>query len=338
MKVKGIHRTTKKLKDGSERVYFYAWRGGPRLEGEPGSDEFMQSYLDAKKKARLRFTDPDTFGALLKEYQGAPEFAKLRASTRRDYLRTLDRIAEKFEDMPIVALDDLAVRAEFKAFRDTFADRPREADRVWAVLKRVLNVAKDKGRIRWNPCEGGGKLYDGSRAEFIWNAPDIALFEARAPHHLFGPFLAALETGQRQGDILALRWNQYDGTHIRLVQSKGRKPVSVRASSRLKAHLDSLSRVSTHVFVTSRGTPWTSDGYQASFRKLTTKLGLSHLNFHDLRGTFITMRRREGASIEEIAAVTRHSIKDVREVLEKHYLAFDQSFADGVILRMERNR
>jgi integrase len=34
--------------------------------------------------------------------------------------------------------------------------------------------------------------------------------------------LLALWTGQRQADLISLTWTQYDGTHIRLRQSKGR--------------------------------------------------------------------------------------------------------------------
>jgi len=29
------------------RSYYYAWRGGPRLRGEPGTPEFMASYNEA---------------------------------------------------------------------------------------------------------------------------------------------------------------------------------------------------------------------------------------------------------------------------------------------------
>jgi hypothetical protein len=56
-----------------------------------------------------------------------------------------------------------------------------------------------------------------------------------------------------------------------------------------------------------------------------------------LRGTFITDRRREGSTTEQIASITGHSISEVGRVLEKHYLATDQQTRDAVILRMEKN-
>lgn len=66
------------------------------------------------------------------------------------------------------------------------------------------------------------------------------------------------------------------------------------------------------------------------------RLGIAGVTFHDLRGTFITERRREGSTVEQIASVTGHSISEVGKVLEKHYLADDQQTSDAVILRMER--
>src|SRR6516225_11109317 len=41
---KGLHWTAAKLADGTSKNYWYAWRGGPRLRGEPGSPEFVADY------------------------------------------------------------------------------------------------------------------------------------------------------------------------------------------------------------------------------------------------------------------------------------------------------
>lgn len=44
VKLKGIASATKKLADGRKVKYYYAWRGGPKLQGQPGSPEFIASY------------------------------------------------------------------------------------------------------------------------------------------------------------------------------------------------------------------------------------------------------------------------------------------------------
>ena len=43
--IKGLHKATARVADGSRRTYWYAWKGGPRLEGEPGTPVFEASYL-----------------------------------------------------------------------------------------------------------------------------------------------------------------------------------------------------------------------------------------------------------------------------------------------------
>jgi hypothetical protein len=49
--LKGIAKVTAK-----GRTYWYAWRGGPRLRGEPGAAEFVASYREAHESLRA----PDT--------------------------------------------------------------------------------------------------------------------------------------------------------------------------------------------------------------------------------------------------------------------------------------
>jgi hypothetical protein len=44
VRLKGINSITKTLADGTRRTYWYAWKGGPPLRGEPGTPEFIHSY------------------------------------------------------------------------------------------------------------------------------------------------------------------------------------------------------------------------------------------------------------------------------------------------------
>jgi hypothetical protein len=54
--LKGINSKRAKLADGSVRTYWYAWKGGPALRGEPGSPEFHASYNEAEGRAAARHT------------------------------------------------------------------------------------------------------------------------------------------------------------------------------------------------------------------------------------------------------------------------------------------
>ena len=47
VRLRGINSISKKLADGTRRTYWYAWKGGPPLRGEPGTPEFVASYNEA---------------------------------------------------------------------------------------------------------------------------------------------------------------------------------------------------------------------------------------------------------------------------------------------------
>ena len=125
------------------------------------------------------------------------------------------------------------------------------------MLARVLSWGLDRGLIAANPCERGGRLYRGSRAEKVWTTADEAAFLAGAPAHLHLPLLLALWTGQRQGDLLRLPWSAYDGKHIRLRQAKTGKPVVILVGAPLKAALDAAPKRSPIILTNSDGKPWT---------------------------------------------------------------------------------
>ena len=204
------------------------------------------------------------------------------------------------------------------------------------MLARVLSWGVDRGLVAANPCERGGRLYRSSRRDNVWTADDESAFLARAPAHLHLPLLLAIWTGQRQGDLLRLPWSAYDGTRIRLRQSKTRTPISIKVGAPLKAALDAALKVSPIILVNSDGKPWTSDGFRASWRKACAAAGISGLTFHDLRGTAVTRLALVGATEAEIVNITGHSLRDVHAILDSHYLARNTALGDSAISKLEK--
>ncbi len=322
MKVKlvGIHRVKKKLADGSEREYFYAWRGGPRMREEPFSLEFTAEYV---RLTRDRPESPyqDAMAGIIKEYLKSPAFLNLKPSTREGYDFAIKRIEADFFDMSAEMISAPGTRRIFLEWRDEIGMKhPRKADLYMSVLKRVLSFAVDREMITRHPLEHVEKISDGTRRDVIWTDAEIAAFKASAPEPLQRALMLALWTGQRQGDLLKLTWNAYDGQAIYLRQSKTGSHVRVKASKELRNCLDNAPRGDAVTILTnSRGKPWTS-GFKSSWRKSVAAAGIKDRTFHDLRGTFITLAYREGASIKEIAEVSGHSEKDAEGIIRKHYL------------------
>jgi integrase len=277
--------------------------------------------------------------SILQGYQASSDFLGCAERTRFDYIRHIKAIEKEFGDFPLSALTDRRTRGVFMAWRDRRAAKSRrQADYAWQVLALILAWALDRGLIAANPCEKGGRLYRGSRAEKIWTADDEARFLADAPAHLHLPLLLALWTGQRQGDLLRLPWSAYDGTHIRLRQSKTGRRVVIRIGAPLKHALDAAPRRSTIILTSKAGRPWTSGGFRASWRIACDAAGITGITFNDLRGTAVTRLALAQATEAEIATITGHSLRDVRSILDAHYLARDPALGDSAITKLEDAR
>ena len=91
---KGLHWTVAKLADGTTKTYWYAWRGGPRLEGKPGEAVFLACY-----NAAIAMKTPASEARLLaltQAYQQSQDFRGLSERTRGDYVRQIAKIEQKF--------------------------------------------------------------------------------------------------------------------------------------------------------------------------------------------------------------------------------------------------
>jgi hypothetical protein len=251
VRLKGINHATKRLADGTIKHYWYAWRGGPLLRGEPGTPEFIASYNEAVAR---KMTAPEgVLSALIGKFEGSPEFENLAPRTKDDYRKQLKLICRDFGDLPLKALGDPRVPGVFKDWRDQIAKRSlRQADAAWIALARVLSWALDRRKIPVNPCERGGRLYHGTRADKVWTLKQEASFLAVASEPLRRAYVLAIWTGQRQGDLLRLPWSAWDQMplpkaphgRIRLTQGKTGVGVEITVSAPLADMLDATPRIS----------------------------------------------------------------------------------------------
>ena len=207
------------------------------------------------------------------------------------------------------------------------------------MLARALSWGFNRGLVVANPCERGGRLYRGSRAEIIWTDADEAVFLKRPPAHLHLPLLLALWTGQRQGDFLRLPWSAYDGEYIRRRQSPKAGPGASRSRSarRLKPRLmrhrntfdDQISDQQREQAVDIGRLP----GIVGQSLQGRCVAGVT---FHDLRGTAVTRFALMEATEAEIAYITGLSLRGVRAILDSHYLSRDPALGDSAIMKLER--
>ena len=353
VELKGIHRVQKRLAGGGVRTYYYAWRGGPRINADLRDQKAFAAEFHRLTCFQAPANDATTVSDIIRRYCAAADYTGLSKKTKEGYDTALTRIQGKFGTMPIEALEEKGARSVIRQWRDDdLAKFKRSADLTMAVFTKVLNFAKDEELILRNPLDALTKLSNGTRKDIIWSDEQMALFAAVGPIHLVRAMILAKWTGQRQADLLKLVWSAYDGEYIRLQQGKhGRGKIgkrvkilvseelrmmleAIRAEQKARAeHPDPRKRkpLPPTILTTEDGKPWRS-GFKKSWGTAVRLAGISGVTFHDFRGTFITLAYRAGATIKEIAEASGHDEKECERVIRQHYLA---SGADKVIQKLE---
>jgi integrase len=160
------------------------------------------------------------------------------------------------------------------------------------------------------------------------------LFEAMQGQAMAPLILLALDSGAREGELLALRWSDVDldtgnifvGRNLRRMKDgfhfsepktkRSRRTVEVSAPTRLilKAHrqrqLELRLRVGdvwtdlNLVFPTDLGTPQSGSYVSRAFKKIAARAGIDGVRFHDLRHSSVSLLLKSG---EPMAVVSRRA-------------------------------
>jgi integrase len=330
--LKGIAKVTAK-----GRVYRYAWRGGPRLRGEPGSPDFMASYNEAIRERHI--PEPGKFRALVTLYRASPDYQKLAESTKRNWARWLDEIAVYFGPLSIAQFErPEKIRPIIRQWRNRWADKPRTADFAFQVLSRVLSHAVDPlGKIAGNPCEGIKLLYSSNRSEIIWSDGDIASIKKVCSVEIAHAIDLDVATGLRLGDLLRLSWSHIQDDQIVISTSKSnhRRQAIIPLYDGLRDVLARIPKRATTVLTNSLGRPWTPSGFGSSFHRTKIAAGIGDLHFHDLRGTAATKFYVAGLPERVIAEILGWQEENVGKIIRRYV---DRTAATRAIIRQLNKR
>lgn len=303
------------------RTYWYAWRGGPRLHGEPGSPEFLASYNAAIEDRRT--PDKNRFRFIVFHYKDSNEYKKLAQSTRTQWSKWLDRINEYFGDLRTAQFDrPEKIRPVIRRWRNRWAETPRTADYALQVLSRVLAHAVEIGSVSTNPCEGIKHLYNNDRSEIIWTDTDITQLKKTCSTEIANAVDLASHTGLRLSDLMRLSWSHVGKDAIVLATSKSnhRREAIIPLYGALRDVLARIPKRATAVLTSSRKRAWTPDGFGSSFNKAKIDAGMAtvDLHFNDLRGTAATKFYIAGFSMREIAETLAWEEESVEKIIRRY--------------------
>ena len=301
----GLAIVGKRLADGRVRYYVYAHRGGPLIHTQDRVKPRITPELIAKAHRATGKIARDNLDRVIDAYRDSPEFASKADKTKADYRQRLDQCSEQFGRVPLRLVHELG--AEVIKWRDGMAATPRAADRCVGMLHTVIRWGKQRGYIRGdNPAADVPHLHKANRADLIWEPRHWEAVEAldkdgkhKVPGHIRRVLALGSLTGLRIGDLLRLAWEDLEDGCIALTTAKRGAEAVIPLHPDLDRFLTGPGRGA--ILRTSRGEPWTVDGWQSSWR--AAKPAGFDRRVHDLRGTFATRLMIAGFSDMEIAMI-----------------------------------
>lgn len=268
----------------------------------------------------------------------------------------VERLAEHFGTLDLRQLSNAKVREFAASVLD--GGKARRSGSVAAnaisILRRVVNLAVNDGLLDRNPVTEWARVIREARTKTAreasrrdaWTAVEAEKMLGLAQRHeprLYPVLLAALHTGARRGELLALRWEDVDfarrrvyirraaaargGTKVPKSTKPRMMPLSERLAAALRAHQKTQRRGALRgrppqgwVFTSpATAAPWEEHNFARAWRRLRRKhfekAEIRPLSFHCTRHTYITAALEAGTPTKHASEWSGDSIA----VIERHY-------------------
>jgi integrase len=227
---------------------------------------------------------------------------------------------------------------------------PRTAQYAGAILKKALKYALEvEGVISFNPASRVPLPKTNSEVPTPWSFGELQEFlESAKDHRLYFFFRLSAYTGARRGELLALRWTDFDGKAITISKSRSTAGLGVVEQNTTKGGKGGQRRVALdqetiQQFSEHRkrqmeerlrmGSAWVETGYvfvQESgqaldtgtpshlFKKLSARAGLRSIRLHDLRHLHATELLRLGEPLHVVSDRLGHKDPMVTATIYAH--------------------
>ena len=144
-----------------------------------------------------------------------------------------------------------------------------------------------------------------------WTQEELQAFLRSSTPDMAMAIRLAYYTGQRMGDVLAMKWSDIKDGCIHVRQQKTGAVLAIPLHPRLKTALRQHERhqkkagvQTTHILTMSNGEPFSADTFRCRFRRERIAASLPNdVVFHGLRKLMAVSLSEGGASTQEIMAV-----------------------------------
>ena len=356
---------TRRTTGGSVRHHTSRNLWEARYVGADGRRHSLYASTEREAQARLRaaLTAADngirpvgnqlTVAAFLDDWLTAHQ-QRIRPRTFESYKAAVRLyVVPAIGDIPLAKLQPEHVARMVAGLSARGTLSPTTVRYAYSVIRTALGQALRQGKVIRNvatltdpPRRNGREMQPLSRDHVR------TLLDGLHDDQLEALYVTALGTGLRQGELLALRWQDVDleaGTlTVRHTLQRFTRELSEPKTDRSRRTLRLPQRViaalaaqrgrqavvpmSGLIFATGAGAPLHSVNVTRSLQRTLKRLGLPQRRFHDLRHTFATLALEAGEDLATVSRALGHtSVATTADV----YMHVTPAMQDRLALRMD---
>jgi hypothetical protein len=253
---------------------------------------------------------PGSIGWFIEQYVASKKYLKLAPKTREGYLAVFDVMKEEIgaamlHDVTPQGVDVYSAKiarmrsASIADVHTTLLSNLWEFAKGFEEFQRGDRLCPTIGRTRHYEHDGEGHL--------VWPEEVIDKFDGWAEPHLRRYRMGLQYTGQRGVDVVKMKWSDYDGELINVVQQKTGERIWLHCPDVLRTMLDGMERVNEFIFTNMWKRPYASAASLSNCIALhLEKIGHPDFTMHGLRKNAGMELAMAGCTVSEIMAVLGH--------------------------------
>ena len=314
------------------KLYAY-FNTGKKLDGKlvwaalpsHSSIGFHDSYAVMLGHRTRRNSLAQTVADVADEFERSQEFAQLALGTRKYYRHGLNRIREQLGSFPLGAVERRHVREVVNNRIDGNGAR----NAFLAVLGVLYTFARCREWTEAEPTKDIKQFPLGQHEPW----PDDLLVAGLAAEHDRTRLAITLlyYTGQRIGDVVAMRWSDVRQGAIAMVQQKTGKAMLIPMHSKLEAELARTPKKGITIITNQLGQPMTPQVIRRELKAFGDVVGQTVVP-HGLRKNAVNSLLEAGCTIAEVGAITGQTFKVIEHYARR---SNQRKLSEAAIYKLE---
>lgn len=336
----------KKGYQNSGRVNAFLAKKVAEAEGIAVTMETNKKFISSKKiKEGILGGTPESFIKYLQRYRDDLQ-EKGKMGTHDKVIAVLSKLNEYLgnTDLMFDEIDVQFLRKYEKHLRDTKKNGVNTIHSNLKIFRKIFNDAVREELIEphLNPFLRYKLVTEKSKKEYLTEEEISAIDELSLTegsvmfHHRNIYIFATYAGGIRISDILQLRWQNYDGTHIKLTTQKTKETIHIKLPTRALQIIEQYAGYKPDRKNTDYIFPFLKNDFKYTptllFRAISSNTAYANKNlkliatkakvekkisFHTSRHTFATRALRKGMRIEYVSKIMSHASIKTTQVYTK---------------------